>query len=376
MKTAVDDLPLLQKSKKNFKSYGSAFWLCDHDVEMNVLRVTIGWALQDHSGALGLCSSIPFREPRSAGILSAVEETQGAIFHKPSDFEEQMNAHAERLTSDWLMFLTHRMLFNQCKGIDSSIPSGETDIFMVYGPILPKFAGRVCYSNFTRKKTVAIIAPSIRHGEVPEQNSFSWTKEPNPRFCHDCAQRSWTTDPDGNDGKNLRRVASFDLLEPVGDGFSGRILGTSSVGPAKWLAKSEEIQKILDQDREELKLAFWKNHSVYLPRGIKSAAIAAFCQREIDRSQDRFNQIKLGPKFQEIFEAGQQKMSSEAEGMRVDHRLKKEMLKIRGQLNYARTLQDVEFNERATRATQIPSPPRIIDVKKELSEILGQTVFE
>jgi hypothetical protein len=270
------------------------------------------------SGAWTLRTNLRTQEQVALAILSPVEETHGAMFHKPTDFEERLNAHVERLISDWLLFLAHRMLFGQCRALEPNIP-GTTDLLLILGPTLPKFVGRICYSNLSRKKTIAVLAPAAESGEIPEQSSLKWTQNPIPRYHHDCARRRWVAS-DGLNRSELRRVSAFDVIQPVGDGLAGEITPTLVGGPRLWQSKAALVQNILDTDRLEARFAIWKNESVFVPRGIKSAMRTALLQREFDRLTRRAGQLKqrLSTHSKRLVDEGIRRAERESRGSHND----------------------------------------------------------
>jgi hypothetical protein len=404
MKPPEDELSLFAGPRRSSKGtsrggrrtdkiepYASALWLADYDSEAGMLRLTFGWAMKldeqflDHeSGAWTL--SVRVREGAScdtglSGILSPVEETRGIVFHKASDLEEEINSQAERILADWLTFLTNRMLFNRCQTIDRDVPQNRvTDILLIYGPTLPKYVGRVCYSNFSQTKTVAILDPSSRIGKRPEESVHPWKAAPLQSFCHDCAQRRWVTDEDKTKARPTPRIGAFDLIEPTGDGFSGKILSESLLGPARWLAKAERVQRIIDHDTIEVHLANWRNRAVHLPRGLAHAARAAVLQQEIDRCASQLTKLEpqLSSRSVNALTAYRKQIEADVEGIELPHPIRdkhplmRKGLLLRAESNYVKNLIAIESTEATARHT---SPPSLSAIRNELLQSLGKSVF-
>jgi hypothetical protein len=360
--------------------YASAFWLPDYDLETGSLRLTIGWAMQlegsrDHeSGGWTLRSSMPPKPVRLKNILSLVEETHGVVFRRPTEYEEEINTHADRLISDWLLFLMHRMLFNQCRKLDSRIPEGAVDVFLLYGPALPKFVGRVCYSNFNRNKTVAVLAPTVRVGEHPEQSRWAWNDEPSPSFGHDRAVRRWKTKIGNGDTKSPLKLGSFTLVEPTGDGFSGKIVGRAMLGPTKWLQKSCCVRDIIEQDSVDVKLAIWRHRELRVPRGLAFASRAAVLQNDWDdytKRTDRLT-VEFNQESRSLFNRYDQRIRNEIAGVRGSE-LAKKALVARARWTYADKVLSQEVGGRAkyNRPEAVP----LHTVRAEMETTLGESVF-
>ena len=293
--------------------YAAAVWLCDYDAGLNRLFSTIGWAMPEalgtwHCGAWTLRSVIPPARFASTDILAPVEESRGVVFHQANEREERINDHAERLIADWLVLFMHRALFGQCetnsaRTLDRAIPEGVVDTLLVMGPNLPKFAGRVAYCNFSREKTLGILAPDLARGEAPPQNTLPWPSEPRERYCHDCAQRRWMANQGHPVDQLLPRISSFEVIDAIGDAVSGRIPADLKVGATNWQRHAERIEGILDRDSAPARLGVWGHREAQVPRGIRQAAIAATCCHHTEWWEDQAIDLAstLSPSYESEF---------------------------------------------------------------------------
>ncbi len=283
--------------------YASAFWHCEPQLEAGHVNVTIGWSfplvmateygsIEYRSGATKFRSRCIAAGPRQEGLLPFVEEPLGVLYAKPTKAEEEWNAHCERLVADYLLFFVHRVLFGQSRQNWPEV-RGSPDILdnvLVFGPALPKFRGRICYSHFRREKTVAVLAPDCIPGRPPAQGPGTWDTEPYPSFWHDCSVRRWALLPGKGPSDQNQRLNSFDLLVPTGDGISGRLTAGLPYGAVMWRQKAEKIQQLLDTDRKGTRFALWENKEVFLPRGmaraVRAAALGDALQKALNQKAD------------------------------------------------------------------------------------------
>jgi hypothetical protein len=173
------------------------------------------------------------------------------MHHRPSPVEEEWNAHLERLVADYLLFFIHRVFFGQCQKMWPALATfkGTVDNVLILGPTLPKFRGRVCYSHFSRSKTLAIIAADTGHGLPPDMGRGEWIGEPSPPYWHDYSARCWKLNGERNNDHQGNRCKSFEIVIPTGDGFSGKLYPGGTAGTSLWREKFEKVKHILDTEQ-------------------------------------------------------------------------------------------------------------------------------
>ncbi len=139
--------------------YASVFWQCDCPPHRRFAQVTIGWSVVEApkgrviaSGAWGFQRSVSEGTGRRAAERELVEEPVGVLYQTPTKLERELNEQIERLLADYFLVLTHRLFFGQCSQLaqnQSGWPGPDVptvDMLFVFGPTLPKFVGRVCYT--------------------------------------------------------------------------------------------------------------------------------------------------------------------------------------------------------------------------------------
>src|SRR5207253_2351826 len=97
-----------------------------------------------------------------------------------------------------ILLMVHQLLFGQRIGIrEEPWPNpdvGVVDTLLVAGPLLSKFTGRICYTHFTREKTIAILSPLSSMDELPARFGI-WEDSPFPPYSEDVAVRRWHVRP-------------------------------------------------------------------------------------------------------------------------------------------------------------------------------------
>jgi hypothetical protein len=206
------------------------------------------------------------------GDVAFVEEAIGALYPQPTELQREVNARCERLIADYLLLFSNRALFGPKFGMLPAIPAGAstTDVLLIYGPALPKFIGRVCYSHQHRSKTVAVLAPTgALRAEHPK--SLVWSDEPEPPRWHDFARRRWTSKAPLRLGGSVA-IGSFDIVSAVGDGITGRYLPGLPCSTHMWQEKSDVVRKILAANCDLVGLYPWVETKIWLPMGMAYAA--------------------------------------------------------------------------------------------------------
>ena len=287
------------KKREALPPYASAFWSFERCRDAEEAKITIGWSMplggmEFRSGATTFRTKFGGPESGQDSVLPFVEEPLGIVHHKPTSEEEEWNSHLERLAADYLLFFVHRALFGQCRRMWDRLASGqlkgEPDVVeqvLIFGPTLPKFRGRICYSHFRRDKTVAVLAPECPIGRLPNQSNGVWRSEPIPAFWHDSSARRWFAARGENTSQRGLRLSSFDLIIPTGDGLSGRLIADLPRAVTLWREKATLVQNILDRDRELVRLAVWQNSELFLPRGVARAVRAAVLGEVLSQATTR-----------------------------------------------------------------------------------------
>jgi len=290
--------------RETLPAYASAFWSFARFADSKEARITIGWSmplggLEFRSGATTFVTKFGGVEPVQDSGLPFVEESLGIVHHMPSLEEEEWNAHLERLAADYLLFFVHRALFGQCRRMWEHLAGGQmhgepdvVDNAFIFGPTLPKFRGRICYSHFRRDKTVAVLAPECPIGRLPPQSAGAWKSEPTPAFWHDSSARRWVAAGARSANEGGPRLSSFDLIVPTGDGLSGKLIAGLPRAATLWREKATLVQNLLDRDRELARLAVWQNSEVYLPRGLARAVRAAVLGETLSQATARRKEMR------------------------------------------------------------------------------------
>ena len=271
---------------KSRPRYASVFWRNRMVEDKNTISANIGWSIpstsgdQLESGSIVITNRIDAVTEPTVNLLPIVEEAIGIVHPKPSKRQQERDERYERLVADYLLFMMHRAFFGQCDEFfgPAMKNAGTCDVILYFGPILPKFIGRICYSHFTRNKTLAVIAPDCRLHEMPVMSRGLWKAEPRPSFWYDCAVRRWDTD---SVETQPPRIASFQIAVPTGDGVSGRLSPSLCLGSTMWKDKAQKIQDILDSDQEKVNYALWSNSDIFLPSGMAKAVRAVVLNEKL-----------------------------------------------------------------------------------------------
>lgn len=277
--------------------YASAAWQCQPLPDKDEARVSIAWSvpiddLKYQSGVTIFLTKFPKRVERSEAFRPFVEESLGIIHHKPSPAEQEWNAHLERLVADYLLFLVHRVFFGQCEKMWPALATfrGKLDNMLILGPTLPKFRGRICYSHFSRSKTLAVISADARHGLPPAMGGGQWIGEPSPPYWHDYSARTWRLSDELND-RSKNRCKSVEIVVPTGDGFGGRLGVGGTVGTSLWREKFDRVKSIVDEERESVRLSMWSNQEVFLPHGLAQTVRVLALADAVRMAETRRTQI-------------------------------------------------------------------------------------
>ncbi len=183
-----------------------------------------------------------------------------------------------------------RMMFD-ILGQRISLPDLEdnsepVDVALLWGPTLPKLVGRLCYSHFQRRKTVAVLEPDhvpSNPPRVPTAPTGVWRDGPEEPYWEDRAVRRWVRQS-GDKASRDAYVRGFDLILPCADGVSGKLSGGELCGSQLWQEKAQTIKDLLAGRSGSLEREFdlttpWSKVSLILPRGVKRAFRAAFLHR-------------------------------------------------------------------------------------------------
>jgi hypothetical protein len=295
--------------------YASAAWQCQPLPDRDEARVSIAWSvpLDDRkyqSGVTTFLTKFPKSVERSEAFRPFVEESLGIIYHKPSPAEQEWNAHLERLVADYLLFFVHRVFFGQCEKMWPALVTfkGKLDNMLILGPTLPKFRGRICYSHFSRSKTLAVISADARHGLPPAMGDGQWIGEPSPPYWHDYSARTWRLNDEPKD-RSSKRCKSVEIVVPTGDGFGGRLDAGGTVGTSLWREKFEKVKNIVDDEREPVRLSMWSNQEVFLPHGLAQTARVLALADAVRIAETRRAQIlkSATPEEKELYATAQKR---------------------------------------------------------------------
>lgn len=270
--------------------YGSVFWLAENSADNRSLTVTIGWSLPKDHPYDYLSKAWQFNVdslPETDGWkfwLPGVEEPLGVAFAEPSEAQYKTNEHCERLIADYLLLFAHKALFRQC---EKTLPYPddqlqEVDTLLVWGPTLPKFVGRVCYSHFSRSKTIAVISPRPRTGLLHAQTGGDWNPSSSPPLWEDASVRAWFRNEgaEGVSKSEVEKIASYELIVPTGDGITNEAnLSESTLfGQKMWDQKRAKIEEIIDEDdpKSTAIVDAWQGRKVRLPLGLAHAVRVAY----------------------------------------------------------------------------------------------------
>ena len=268
--------------------YASLFWFHGSTSSEGTLPVTIGWSIgggraQWRQGAWQFALRLPAMPQVPFRPMADVEDVYGVLHRIPSESQRVANESLEREIADRSLIFLHRVLLGQRKiplaGVEEDFDS--VDIALLWGPTLPKLIGRLCYSHFSRNKTVAVLEPEYLPAELPRKPTGSWREDPDEPYWEDRAVRRWSRDDGGIGGVTLEAsVSAFDLVLPCADGVSG-ILGSDvgRSGRLLWREKAQTVNDLLAGKRgllETCDLVPWREPTVALPQGVKLAVRAAF----------------------------------------------------------------------------------------------------
>lgn len=294
--------------------YASICWICSPRNDGEKAHVTIGWSLPDESGHQLSSGSWAFEVQTVAKpsgrirSLPMVEESVGVLYPAVSSSLLELNDRCERLIADHLLLFAHYSLYGHANGVFEAVraPGGCVDRLLVLGPRLPKLIGRLCYSHFTRRKTIAILSPRRVLGRRPRMSSGKWpdsSDQPDPPYYDDSAVRRWEKSDVSTGGEDT--VGAFEIINGVGDGLGGQLIEKRNVGSAMWAAKASEIQELLAIDRAEIRAGVWQNVPVYLPIGMIAAIKAALVDSAERDAKQRWH--ILGGRMSELPLSDQQK---------------------------------------------------------------------
>jgi hypothetical protein len=270
-------------SEKEAK-YASIFWCVEETQKPNEKLVVVGYSFPDDKKGKGAWD---FKYKYESDLttdgytsLEYVEEPIGIMVPLLSKTETGVNESLERLIADQIMIFIHRALFGQFTEafelIDPKIP--PVDIVLVYGPLLPKLVGRICYTHFTRNKTVSIIAPDTKPGKSPRQE-MDWEIEPMPALWDDHSIRRWSLKVGATSkAEDSSPVCAFDLIIPVGDAVVGKSIHGNAAGDL-WIKRATCVKKIMKNPVTIVKSPYWNNEELFLPKGMALAIQQAFCRR-------------------------------------------------------------------------------------------------
>ena len=284
---APADMPLGQVHvpSKAPAQYASVFWKCDYLHAKRSAEVTFGWCL------LGGASGTGEPPRRGAWVLSRsltpefvfesagaplVEEAIGVFARALSRDERQFDHRIERLIADNLLLFAHSVLFAQRpKAPPDGWPPpdiGAVDTLLVIDPELHKYRGRICYTHFNRRKTVAIIGPALSRDMSPAEAN-DWEEHPYPPLSDDSAVRRWRVRRSAWQRKGL--LGEFAIIVPTGDAVVGTPSEDSLNGGLLWTSKAETIKALLHHDWQPVRLKYWDECPVFLPLGMREAARCA-----------------------------------------------------------------------------------------------------
>ncbi len=270
--------------------YASLFWFVGETSFRGELPVTIGWSIErgpdSRSGAwrfglhLPTVPQVPFKP------MADVEDAYGVLHRVPSAVQNEANAHLERELADRLLVFLHRVLLGQRITLPALEDNFEpVDVALLWGPTLPKLVGRLCYSHFQRRKTVAVLEPDFIHTnppKLPDPPKGVWREGPEEPYWEDRAVRRWVRQSGHKALLRDTHVRSFDLILPCADGVSGRLSGGEFCGSQLWQEKAQTVKDVLAGKVGNLETEFdlaasWAKVSLTLPRGVKRAFQAASC---------------------------------------------------------------------------------------------------
>lgn len=282
--------------------YACICWMCNPQDDGTKARVTIGWSLPDDSAGKVMTGAWAFevqstpRPPGRARILPLVEEPVGVLYPSVSNKLLELNERCERLIADHLLVFAHRALFGQALDAIASLPPRgiTSDRLLILGPRLPKLVGRLCYSHFSRRKTIAILSPRRDVGKRPRMSSGAWPSgadQPEPPYYDDSAVRRWQRSSVPSDGPET--IAAFELINGVGDALGTQVFDIDDVGSSMWSNKAAALQALLDVDREEIRTGIWQNVPVFLPGGMNLAIKSALLNSAESQARERWSSIEL-----------------------------------------------------------------------------------
>lgn len=281
--------------------YAAVYWVCDPNWSKERFEVALGWFVHPRaSGSWGFACESFVGGSTATGPWPAVEEPRGILFPAATDSDRVTDVQVERLLSDHLLLFAHRVLFGQARTAlpEVKYDGSPVDLLLVFGPTLPKFVGRLCYTHMNRKKTVAVIGPDIGR-DGPGVAGSEWEEHPVPGYWEDCAVRRWRVRPGGAERGNNRTVLAFEIVVPVGDGIVGNPISASPFATKLWKEKACLVKKVL---ASEPRLPIPKLQAIYVPRGIALAAKRALLHWPTVRADERIQQIPQNhPELQMLF---------------------------------------------------------------------------
>lgn len=281
------------KGNESAMRYAAAYWVCLPNWSTGRFEVAFGWAIsRDVGGSWGISFDSAGHD-LPVGPWPEVEEPRGILFPAATASERVVDEGVERVISDHLLLLAHRVLFGQARNAlpHVNFPGPPVDLLLVFGPTLPKFVGRLCYTHMSRAKTIAILAPNLR-GSVADVSGADWEEHPAPGYWEDCAVRRWRVRGTVN-GVNPERdsVLTFEIIAPVGDAIGGRPSSESPIGAKLWEYKAALIKHVVRHGmRAPLPLP--NDQTTFVPVGIALAARNAFLYWPSAHARARVREVK------------------------------------------------------------------------------------
>lgn len=282
--------------------YAAVYWLFGPDWSTGRLEVALGWFVHPNAtGSWGFTCESPVGGGTAIGPWPAVEESRGILFPAATDSERVTDVQVERLLADHLLLFSHRVLFGQAQTPlpDVKFDGSPVDVLLVFGPTLPKFVGRLCYTHMNRNKTVAIVGPDIGRSS-PAVAGSTWEEQPAPGYWEDCAVRRWRVMPGGAKVDNNRSVLGFDIVVAVGDGIGGRAISALPFATELWKGKASLVKQLLTS--EQVRLPAPKYQAIHVPRGIALAAQRALLHWPMVRADKQLRETVDGhPELKDLF---------------------------------------------------------------------------
>jgi hypothetical protein len=184
--------------------YASLFWFYEASAaaeSRGTLCVTTGWSVGGggaawRQGAWRFALQLPAKPQLPFRPMADVEEVYGVLHRILSPSQKEANELLEREIADRVLIFLHRVLLGQkgilLQGLEKNFES--VDLAMLWGPTLPKLVGRLCYTHFSRSKTVAVLEPEYLPLDPPLPPTGAWQDDPEEPYWEDRAVRRWSRD--------------------------------------------------------------------------------------------------------------------------------------------------------------------------------------